>query len=51
MEALVTVTNVDSLTRTVWVRTPKGETPVLVPPEVNVQDLLAGTRCPSTAAS
>jgi hypothetical protein len=44
MEAVVTVTKVDPVKRTVWVRTPKGETPVLVPPEVNVQDLLPGTR-------
>jgi hypothetical protein len=44
MEAVATVTNVDPATRTVWVRTPKGETQVMVPPEVNVQDLLPGTR-------
>jgi hypothetical protein len=44
MDAVVTVTNVDPSTGTVWVRTPKGETPILVPPEVNVKDLLPGTR-------
>jgi hypothetical protein len=44
MEAVVTVTNLDPLTRTVWVRTSKGETPVLVPPEVDVKDILPGTR-------
>jgi hypothetical protein len=44
MEAVATVTNVDPLTNTVWVRTPKGETPVLVPPEVDVKDIRAGTR-------
>jgi hypothetical protein len=44
MEAVVTVTNVDPLTRTVRVRTPKGETPVSLPPDVNVQDIRPGTR-------
>ena len=44
MEAVVTVTEVDPVTRTVWVRTPKGATPVLLPPDVNVQDIRAGTR-------
>ena len=44
MEATVTVTDVDPVNRTVWVRTPKGETKVQVPPDSNVQDILAGTR-------
>lgn len=44
MEAVVTVTNADPSTNTVWVRTPKGETPVMVPPEVKVQDIVPGTR-------
>jgi hypothetical protein len=44
MEAVVTVTKVDPVTRTVSVRTPTGETLVQLPPEMNIDQILPGAR-------
>jgi hypothetical protein len=44
MDAVVTVTKVDPLTRTVAVRSPKGETLVQLPPDAKVDEILPGSR-------
>lgn len=44
MEAVVTVTKINPATRTVHVRTPKGETAVSVPADVKLDQLQVGAR-------
>jgi hypothetical protein len=44
MEAIVSVTKVDPATRKAYVRGPKSETVVTLPPSVNPSDILPGTR-------
>jgi hypothetical protein len=44
MDAVVTVTKVDPAARTVAVRSPKGETLVQLPPDVNIDEIRPGTR-------